>query len=400
MESFLEEGTIARQSSAIQHVPELDGIRGIAISLVLLFHLRAPLFSIGWCGVDLFFVLSGFLITSILLATKDSGQYFRSFYARRVLRIFPLYFAALFAVFWVGLPIAQRFGWAHAVAPRDQMWFWFYLSNWRNAFGHNLYYLSHFWSLAVEEQYYLFWPLIVFLLNRRGLALFCIAAVIGCLSLRIAFGLYGANPELVQRATIFRIDTLAMGGLVALLATSSKPSREMLRYSAYAALLGAVAVISIMVVSGVSQLLLPMATLGYAAIAIVSAWLVWHSTAKSGSSDFVCQLLRLRPLGQLGKYSYGMYVLHYPLVILVLEAAKRFVSQHPGQWKNTAHFLAILAGFGGSYLAALVSWNLIEKRFLRLKDKFRYEPKRAMPEPLQEERNPAGLVVKTEAISS
>jgi peptidoglycan/LPS O-acetylase OafA/YrhL len=372
--------------SAISRVPELEGIRGIAISLVLLFHLRTPLLSIGWCGVDLFFVLSGFLITSILLATKESRAYFRSFYGRRVLRIFPLYFVALFVVFYLGLPIAQRFGWAHAVAFRDQIWFWLYVSNWRNAFGHNLYYLSHFWSLAVEEQYYLFWPLAVFLLSRRSLASLCFATVIGCLLLRIVFGLSGANPELLQRATIFRIDTLAMGGLVALLVTGSKPTDRMQRYFRNAALLSAAVVVGVIVVSGTSQLQLPMVTLGYTALGIASAWVVWYSTANCGSPDFVCRVFRARPLRELGKYSYGMYVLHYPLIILVLEAAKRFVARHSGQWSGTAHLVAILIGFGGSYLAALVSWKLIESHFLRLKDKFRYESKPAVPESIQEER--------------
>jgi peptidoglycan/LPS O-acetylase OafA/YrhL len=140
-------------STAIQHVLELDGIRGLAISLVLLYHLTAS-FKMGWCGVDLFFVLSGFLITNILLRTKNSQSYFCSFYARRTLRIFPLYFFVLFLAFWILIPVAQHFGKAPQSLDAGHLWYWFYISNWWNGTGHEIDWLSHFWSLAVEEQFY------------------------------------------------------------------------------------------------------------------------------------------------------------------------------------------------------------------------------------------------------
>jgi peptidoglycan/LPS O-acetylase OafA/YrhL len=162
-------------------MPSLDGLRGLAIGGVLASHFldRWPLSTgadraflavvgLGWSGVDLFFVLSGLLITGILVDTLGAPRWWRSFLARRTLRIFPLYYLAL-AIFWVAGPAAglidpwtlRRWGW----------WYWSYLGNWAFAAGQTIPSLTHLWSLAVEEQFYLFWPLLVWLARGRRLAL-------------------------------------------------------------------------------------------------------------------------------------------------------------------------------------------------------------------------------------
>ena len=177
---------------------ELDGVRGIAILLVLLFHLELPypagaprlLFApllIGWSGVDLFFVLSGFLITGILIDTRDCRNYFSSFYMRRVLRIMPLYLLAVFAYFAVALPIAHHFGYWSARNGSAQMWFWLHLSNWPAAFGTVVPFIGHFWSLSVEEQFYFVWPLVVLFVRPSRLIHVCCGVVVAALALRIAF---------------------------------------------------------------------------------------------------------------------------------------------------------------------------------------------------------------------
>lgn len=148
-----------------QHISALDSIRGVAVLLVILFHCYPTYITkLGWLGVDLFFVLSGFLITGLLLDAKGKNNYYRNFIVRRTLRIFPLYYFALLLCLVI-VPIVFK-----SLLPPDygyytanQLWFWTYTQNWlfsKTGFPENLT-LVHFWSLAVEEQFYLFWPLFV-----------------------------------------------------------------------------------------------------------------------------------------------------------------------------------------------------------------------------------------------
>jgi peptidoglycan/LPS O-acetylase OafA/YrhL len=349
----------------------LDGIRGIAILLVLFYHLHVPLFDMGWCGVDLFFVLSGFLITSILLNTKGSPSYFSSFYARRMLRIFPLYFSFLFAYFCVFIPVAHHFGRAADFTTAGQFWYWFYLQNWWNGAGHEIPWLSHLWSLAVEEQFYLVWPLLVFLLSRRALAYCSAVSIVGCLLLRVIFVHHHALPELIHRATVFRIDTLALGGVLAVLVARGIRGTHL----KYPALFGIVLLgIGLHWVPAQSRLMI---TVGYTGIATASAYLVFHAVTNTGSSEYVCRVLRSGLLRRLGKYSYGMYVLHLPIV-RSLSSSRDAVMSHfgyqPGTLANEGvSWFAIALGCFASYGAALLSWHLVEKHFLRLKWKFGYD---------------------------
>src|SRR6266849_980858 len=175
----------------------LDGIRGIAIALVIVHHafqdihgtnnltsLIAHLADSCWVGVDLFFVLSGYLITGILLKSRDRVGYFRVFYMRRLLRIFPLYYCFLGGLLMIG------FFKANLMAKMDFSWNFFYLSNVRVALhGWPWRPLGHLWSLSVEEQFYLVWPTVIFLMPRRR----SFAAIVGLfcvfLAVRQGFGL-------------------------------------------------------------------------------------------------------------------------------------------------------------------------------------------------------------------
>ena len=169
------------------HILALDGLRGIAILLVVFSHFVSnlripadgwawPLVSIahaGWAGVDLFFVLSGFLITGILVDARGSSTYFKSFYARRALRILPAYYGFLLAIFVV-LPLLHLgAGDNYMLARQHQGWYWLHLTNVMMAIGelpgHGPYPSTLFWSLAVEEQFYLIWPAIVALCSTSTL---------------------------------------------------------------------------------------------------------------------------------------------------------------------------------------------------------------------------------------
>jgi peptidoglycan/LPS O-acetylase OafA/YrhL len=208
-------------------IPALDGVRGLAVLLVLFHHLvyysgidktfwwDRQLFKLAnssWLGVDLFFVLSGFLITGILFDAKGSGRYFRSFYGRRVLRIFPLYYGFL-AVALLLFPL-----WLPAESGQalidSQAWYWFYLSNFHVAFEGwpDPAPMGHFWSLAIEEQFYLLWPLAVWALGRRHLIYLSAACFLTAPLLRIimpsTLDIYVLLPT--------RMDTLAAGAFLAL----------------------------------------------------------------------------------------------------------------------------------------------------------------------------------------
>src|SRR5581483_8187606 len=209
-----------------EHFRILDGIRGVAILLVMLFHVEGLLPSsryffvlhkmawFGWTGVDLFFVLSGFLITGILLDTKHAANYFGSFYARRVLRIFPLYYGALTAIV-----ILSHFSYTvQSQLPPHIACDFLYVSNWTDPFTPitKLGLTGHFWTLAVEEQFYLLWPFCVWMAEPKRLRMACIYGVLIACGLRCAMVIGSINQDLIYKALFTRMDTLLVGALVAI----------------------------------------------------------------------------------------------------------------------------------------------------------------------------------------
>jgi len=193
-------------------IPALDGIRGIAVLAVVIFHctlLCGPelvswgaLAARGWAGVEMFFVLSGFLITRILLATKFDKNYWRNFIARRALRIFPAYYLWL-CIIWVAFPyVSEQFA---SSEVRGQVWFYaFYLQNWNMAFQGwpDWGYVAHFWSLAVEEQFYIVWPLLVLIVTRKELGRICILLIVASLLFLVMLKGFG-NPGLMGYTSTF-----------------------------------------------------------------------------------------------------------------------------------------------------------------------------------------------------
>ena len=219
-----------------ERVPVLDGIRGIAILLVMMFHFWAvgtarlsypleraysSIAGMGWIGVDLFFVLSGFLITGILLDLRRNPDYFRIFYGRRTVRIFPLYYAAL-TVFFLVVPMLlthlhhQR-AFDVETGTAGKLFAWTYLLNWYEGLkGFQIipHPLQHFWSLAIEEQFYLVWPFLVLKLARRRLIQVCFGLM--ALGLFMRAVMYWIHlPIAAYTWTICRADPLAAGAIVA-----------------------------------------------------------------------------------------------------------------------------------------------------------------------------------------
>ena len=173
-------------------LPALDGLRGIAIIGVLFFHLGIPKFSLGWAGVELFFVISGFLITRVLLNTREQPNYFRNFFYRRILRIFPIYYLVLIA--YTAIVVSSSL-----TGFRNLPFYYVYLQTipqLQSQFG-ELQMLSHTWSLAIEEQFYLIWPMAIYLLKGRKLFAMLLILIGTGLSLRF-MALRSANAFLLM----------------------------------------------------------------------------------------------------------------------------------------------------------------------------------------------------------
>lgn len=339
----------------VGHIPALDGVRGLAILAVLVFHFAAPLLenrhSIfqkaigvlvggGWTGVDLFFVLSGFLITRNLLSLGgDVSDRLGEFWRNRALRIFPIYF--LFLITYA------------VVVGNPPLSYWLYYSNWTQPFhlAETTSPLAHFWSLAVEEQFYLVWPLAALLLGRRALFLLSLSVVLIVPILRGIATALGWSPFLIYRATIFRADALMCGALIA----------QGANWKAVLWIGGAATVPILLICKGFTWAHPLMQTIGYSAISLLFAGFVGMAVAVP-MKPLTAPLLRT-----MGKYSYGAYVYHWPLAYLAWRSG---VSHRLG---TTVSLLMLLAEFIAVFLAAMLSYELIERRFLRLRSKRRQQ---------------------------
>ena len=387
-----------------RHVPALDGLRGVAIILVLILHATEGLNRlhkvpalvkatyIGFTGVDLFFVLSGFLITGILLEAKSGPAYFRVFYTRRVLRIFPLYYAFLLLIFVVlplfPLDLGPTFGELH----HHQAWYWFYVSNVLNALqgGWRIdgRLTPHFWSLAVEEQFYLVWPAVVYLLSRRGLRNTCIGLVLTVPLLRLGLRLEDVNPVAVYVLTICRADALAIGALLAIVVRADHGPERLSRV-AMPALLVSAAATALMGVwrGGFEQFDAVVGTAGYSVFAALYASALAVTITRPPSGGWLARAASVGWLRTFGKYSYAIYVFHQPITGM-LEHVFPFEPLQKRIGTTAAGIGFFAAVIAISFLCALASWNLLERRFIALKDRFRYRvavPLHApTPAPVQE----------------
>ena len=281
-------------------MPGLDGLRGAAILLVFLYHaLRSipdatrggewvhRLANTGWMGVDLFFVLSGFLITGILLDTKSSPRYFRIFYGRRALRILPLYLTFVTVLLFVVpvLPMVSPGQAAGVVGAKA--WYWTHSVNFmiaRNGWEQGTWHSGHLWSLSLEEQFYVCWPAVVYLCSRRRLVGVTIALVLGVWVVRAALVSWGASSVAIYVLLPTRMDSLALGALLAVLAREHAAWFRVGRWTAPA--VGAALALAyvfredaLLSSGALTQIL------GYPALGILSTAAIVHAvTARPGSA--------------------------------------------------------------------------------------------------------------------
>ena len=342
-----------QQGEMQRKIPQLDAVRGLAILLVMLHNVgekfpASPLhwiFGNGWMGVDLFFVLSGFLITGILLDTKQSAGYFKNFYARRCLRIWPLYYSLLFFMFIV-MPFLRPSE-AHTVFEKSSPW-WafplflqnFLIPNSTLAAGP----LGVTWSLAIEEQFYLLWPWAVRFCSSKQIRWIAITEICVAPVLRFYLSLH----HVFLYTNLFcRLDGLMAGAFLALAVRSDSflPSKF---------------------IKAIWISLFITAPLALAAASANASWIVFTLSAAASASFVYLSLFSAqkwlrramtnRFLVYTGTISYGLYLLHkIPFGIVASDQMQR----HP--------FLSLAIIFAGSYALAFLSWNLLEKPFLKLK---------------------------------
>ena len=339
------------------YIPELQGLRGIAVLAVVLYHSHPrfegtwfyPASLWGWAGVNLFFVLSGFLITSILLEARDKPRYFRNFYARRALRIWPVYFLVLAicyakADWFVGLPPGQ--------AIRTAPWWAFLL------FVQNLFHLTlppaigPTWSLAIEEQYYFLWAPVVRVLRQPWL----LAAVLGAALVASPLFRMSHFAWITPTHTLTHLDGIATGSLMAAGLYSLALSRR--------AWLG---------IAGASMVA------GFTAAGTVAGGTAWLDTALSagfggavlasiastGARNPLNALLRRGPLAYLGKISYGMYMVHIMVFIYF-----GWFDQRMNAYGIAGNMAVVGFRLAAAVAAASLLWYGFESRILRLKRYF------------------------------
>jgi len=369
------------------NIPALDGLRGIAIILVMVHHftyyrptsgidaLIGDVLFFGWTGVDLFFVLSGFLITGILLDTRDGGRYFTSFYARRILRIFPLYYLVLF----LALVVLPRFPAVHSVligqddsVDLPSQWpYWLYMTNFSIAgrgWVHG--WVDVGWSLAIEEHFYLVWPLVIWLCPPRLVAWLCTAIFVGEVFARSFARASDVAVLPIYVVTWFRLDGLVVGALLAVaLRRGIMPALD--RLAPAVVIAGAAGLLAVMILGGHTWWWnRRMQQFGYSLIAVIAGAMLVSAINRPADSLWP-RMLSAGWLRAFGKYSYCLYLIHLP----VMRAVREYVFNPEdtlaiAPWVGQVLFYPVAAA--PAFALAWLSWRWFEAPILRLKARFPY----------------------------
>jgi peptidoglycan/LPS O-acetylase OafA/YrhL len=383
-------------------IPTLDGMRGIAVLAVLAFHFawtfpgddpaaahavterlavhaHAFLWS-GWIGVDLFFVLSGYLITRGLVSpsTRALGSRMKMFWMRRVLRIFPLYYAVVVVGTIVGLALG---GWIPGAS------YWLYMQNYSLAFDEDvLRWTAHFWSLAIEEQFYFVWPIVALMVSRRRLIPTIMVLTAGTVLLRGFLTFKGADLPAVQaaladehgvakfvyRATFTRSDGLLLGAFVAVTQREVRhpvsAAWRRLRFPLFVGTAFALAGLYVLA-GGLNDYDRRVIAIGYVTLALFFACSI-SLCADALIGERTRRFLSSRPLVACGKVSYGMYIFHWPLVVVLVPYLAKVQEGMSTPMQVALCTGVILGGIALVYAAAAVSFRYFEAPFLGLKRKF------------------------------
>lgn len=368
-------------------IKELDGLRGVAIVLVMALHLfnRSTEFTvhpvlegftlvtgIGGVGVDIFFTLSGYLITSILFNSKNDKHYFRNFYIRRTLRILPLYFFLIAVVILFAPKIERKFTENLNIALPIML---LYLQNWAQFFG--IIYVSHYlsitWSLAIEEQFYFFWPYIVYKLNIKNLFNFICGYISVSIILRLIAVILWTNQTQAEYffyyGSLARFEEFLFGGMLAILLTHQKHSEKVKTYSPAIFFISLTLfvlfyILSLTEVKPLVDINVPTTIMRYTLSALFTVGLIGIFLTQP-PQNLIRRIFANPFLTFMGKYSYSMYLFHVPVAIILLDS---FWRTELRGWK--AFVLYPATSFLITIGIALLTWHLIEKHMLKLKKYF------------------------------
>jgi len=353
------------------YYPALDGFRGLACIIVVAYHnfpqLNKYLF-FGWSALDMFFVLSGFLITDILIRTMGDKDYLKNFYVRRILRVMPLYYTSLI-LFLVILPRIRQLPVQLDYFVSHQAWFWFSMQNWLLVFFpvRSPSTLNHLWSLAVEEQFYLVWPL-VFALVRKPKILVILLGLLLALLAGTRFWLWSEQIEGLAYYNLFtftRIDGICIGCMVALMQKINP------------GFIGKHLALIVLTFAGFNYLFyffnlnqpnsFPyLGMVGYSTFSMLFGIVVYDIINRK--SRFFDLVLNVPVMKWAGKISYGTYIFHWPLYQIISPGLVQFFSRYttPGTAEMGASITASLL----SFLAGFISFRYFEQYFLRMKKKY------------------------------
>ncbi len=336
----------------MSRIKEFDGLRGIAAMTIVLYHVTNDGFPWGWAAVDLFFVLSGYLITSIVLKHGQSRTFLTSFYARRGLRIWPIYYLLI-----AYLVISQ----GHA--PRSLPYYLTYTQEIPRYWGGSMEEwkpISHTWTLALEEQFYLVWPLLLLVIGRRFTAPIALAVT----AMSIGFRLSGMHWWLL----LARCDGFALGGFLAALMNDENPDRKRVRVS-WSAAIAAIVALGLLVHLGMrGAITVDQKELEEKAVATAFASYAIIAYASLYAGHWILAPLRTRVLTYLGTISYGIYLYHYFIY------QDRYVIKGIFNLREGVVIWSIEVA--QTLIVASLSWYLVEKRLLRLKDRVPYEARK------------------------
>lgn len=317
--------TMGKQSLAsfpdqqLKYIPQLDGLRGIAVLLVIIFHSAPDILPGGYLGVDMFFVLSGYLITRILVSehTATGRISMKEFYKRRALRLFPAFYSMLIILSFLALFRTDPIFHLKAIAISGS-----YLMNWARAFETRFeVYLGHTWSLSIEEQFYIIYPVILLFLlntiNRQNIWKWILSLLVIVFVWRMYLITSGANLNRTYNGFDTRADSLLFGCLISIIKFNYLSIKYM--FLPFIMSLFFIIYCSLFVTIKNDW----MNYYGFTLAAISSGFIILH--AVNNPTSIFSQLAATMPLVKIGKISYGMYLWHYPILYGVV----RFIDYPP-----------------------------------------------------------------------